>query len=654
MAAITVETIEKLNIGSVLAGLKARERAEAAVEAQARALGVTTQQLTREIVRQEQATAREAEQAWLAERAFQAEQAAAGRLQDALAAVSATTAGLTPEQQKLTRLTEQAAKLYQQGTISAEQYAQAVNTVGARQRQLATTASASVSASEAVTTGTRQTAAAMGNLRSQLIDVGVQLQGGQNPLTILSQQGPQIAEALLSAEGAAAAFGGALTTAATAGAALLVPFLTVAGPLWLDYSAAQEQATAAAKSWSEAQDAALPLYDKALKDVQRLTELTQGSLTLDETKAKIAQDYNDQLEASNAPLKDRLALLQDELKTMRVTDARYLDATKEVEGLTAEISKNNRAAAEGAIASATVAEYNFAEAESERILADRKAKATEARKAAKDATKEEAEALKELLFLRGVDEEIAKLGDLFNTEKAALAENAAGYAAYRASLEAAGAAREKAILDDIALAEAQKKADADAEEAFQRRLGNTADLAGATADIVGGLYDYIEAHSDTMSETQKKVALRLFKIQKVLAGSEIAINTVKGVSVALASAPPPANLIPAGIALGQGLAQGAALAATPTPTFDDTPQAVMARSGAPRAQVSLHPDDILIAGKTDASVIGQAMALAMSQAGIGGGGGRRQSLGMDIARNPVNALLTRQLKRATRGKWSTS
>jgi hypothetical protein len=155
MAAITVETIEKLNIGSVLAGLKARERAEAAVEAQARALGVTTQQLTREIVRQEQATAREAEQAWLAERAFQAEQAAAGRLQDALAAVSATTAGLTPEQQKLTRLTEQAAKLYQQGTISAEQYAQAVNTVGARQRQLATTASASVSASEAVTTGTR-------------------------------------------------------------------------------------------------------------------------------------------------------------------------------------------------------------------------------------------------------------------------------------------------------------------------------------------------------------------------------------------------------------------------------------------------------------------------------------------------------------------
>jgi hypothetical protein len=43
----------------------------------------------------------------------------------------------------------------------------------------------------------------IGNLRSQLLDVATSLQGGMNPLTILSQQGPQIFEALASGGGAA-------------------------------------------------------------------------------------------------------------------------------------------------------------------------------------------------------------------------------------------------------------------------------------------------------------------------------------------------------------------------------------------------------------------------------------------------------------------
>lgn len=508
--------------------------------------------------------------------------------------------------------------------------------------------SALVTALQGIETNTKATTAAMGNLRSQFIDIGVGLQGGQNPLTVLSQQGPQIAEAFLSAEGAVAAFGSAVSTAATAGSAFLIPFLSVAAPLWLEYSTAQDQATAAAKSWNDAQEAALPLYDKALKDVQRLSELTEGSLTLDETKAKIAKEYSDQLEESNAPLKERLSLLQEELKTMGVTDVRYLDARKETERLTAEIEKNNRAAAEGAIASATVAEYNYAEAESERILAERKAQATEARKASKTAAKEEADALKELLFLRGVDEEIAKLGDFFETEKAGLEQNAALYVKYRTDLEAAGDARElaqtRAVDEQTRITNELAQGQAAALD-FAATLSN--EVSGALSDV-----------ADTMEKSNKrgaKAARAASVATGILSTSISALEAGASTVAALSSNPVTLPFaLPAGVAMTAAV-EGAYVAKVAAQkseaSFTDTPGPV--RMGAAMGtSANFAANDTVVAARSPDSLLRQVLDAVRERPGPAPEirSTRREPLGMRMAREPAILDLTSSLGRVTRGR----
>ena len=149
---------------------------------------------------------------------------------------------------------------------------------------------------------------------------------------------------------------------------------------------------------------------------------------------------------------------------------------------------------------------------------------------------------------------------------------------------------------------------------------------------------------ESQIESAEKGAIAAFEAQQKAATASAITQAALGVAVALASAPPPANLIPAGVAVLQGAAQVAAVKAVKPPEFDDTPEAMMARNMQPaRAQVSLHRDDIFIAGKTPESVVNQAAGLA------GGAGNWRRSFGPKLAQGTLT-LLTRDVRRAARGR----
>lgn len=328
------------------------------------------------------------------QRQREAEVREAARFADQLDQVKAAVSGLSVEQQRLNKLQAQAAELYNKGAISAEQYATATNAIGDRARQLAQGLQVTSNAGAEAEASTRRVGAAMGNLRSQIIDVGVQLQGGQNPLTILSQQGPQIAEALLSAEGAGAAALATLGSVASVAGVLAIAAAPLV-PLWYDYAQAQEYATEAARAWNEAQDAALPLVERAKRSIDELAKLTDGSLTADEEKARLVRDYEADLKTANDALRERIALAQADVDTLAKTDARYVIAVENLRKLTAEIEANNKAAAQGAVAGALVIEYQHEQAESERALAEAKKQSAAAKKASTAASREESEALRE-------------------------------------------------------------------------------------------------------------------------------------------------------------------------------------------------------------------------------------------------------------------
>lgn len=119
----------------------------------------------------------------------------------------------------------EASDLYRMGAISAEQYATATRVLNERHSGLVATQGRAVASSKGL-----QLAAL--DLSRQFADIGVSLAGGLNPLLILAQQGPQIADrmAMMKMEGIGlrAALGGiAAEVAPVVGA--LGPLLIVAG-----------------------------------------------------------------------------------------------------------------------------------------------------------------------------------------------------------------------------------------------------------------------------------------------------------------------------------------------------------------------------------------------------------------------------------------
>jgi hypothetical protein len=133
---------------------------------------------------------------------------------------------------------------------------------------------------QATTTSLGQAQAAAFSLQQQLLDVGTSLTGGASPLTVLAQQGPQIATALAQGGGAAATFRAALapvaavaSAAATALAALAVAAAAIAAV-----------GSTVARAWVDANEATL----RAEEQAQALTvALEAARLKSSETAAGI-------------------------------------------------------------------------------------------------------------------------------------------------------------------------------------------------------------------------------------------------------------------------------------------------------------------------------------------------------------------------------
>lgn len=597
-----------------------------------------------------------------------------------------TAAGLSSEQKALNDFIRKTEAAFKSGSITASQYSDALSTIKVRQQQLATTAQPVTGALTAVTAGSKSTAAGMQQLSFQLNDVITQISSGTPPMQVLAQQGGQIFQAFQGTPGLMKSVAGGIGQVAGVGAQLLLPFLSVAIPLWYDYRSAAEAAAAGQEAINTAMEEADPLYSRALSDLKKVSELRKGSMTVDERKAEVEKQYRDDLEASNATLQESIQANEEWLAQNSANKAGWQERQDAIKSATAEMEYNTQAAEAGVEAAKLLIDFQDEEDRSSRALADAKEREAKARKKAAEAAAEERARIDELIRISKMDEErrskleeqIATLDKLAATaEKAAASEeervNLAAQAATAAAQAAADEAEryattalekqriEEALtealvqitlerltklkeLEDKAAEERRKEAE-DQRKRDEAMLGNVAALAGASSDIMGAYYDSLTADAESMSAEQKKAAEKVWRAQKALAISEIGINAIKGVSAALASAPPPVNLIPAGVAIAQGAAQVAAIAASPAPTFDDTPGPVYAATGQSamdRAPVSLHRDDILIAGKTPESVVSQAAAM--------GSGRSRPRLGPQLARVPVGTLLTRDVERATRGR----
>lgn len=125
---------------------------------------------------------------------WRAYKAGAEQAATATAQVSAAVTGLTASQNgaaqdRVNAEMREAAALYKAGAISAEQYAMSMRVLDERYRMVTT---ANTGASRAM----NKTSLAAIDLSRQFADIGVTAAMGMNPLMILIQQGPQIADRL--------------------------------------------------------------------------------------------------------------------------------------------------------------------------------------------------------------------------------------------------------------------------------------------------------------------------------------------------------------------------------------------------------------------------------------------------------------------------
>lgn len=462
-----------------------------------------------------------------AQRARDAEVAAVERFTRALEGVKAANAGLSTEQQRLNGLAEQAATLYQKGAISAEQYAQAVNDIGARNRQLASTATAATAATGGV-------GAAMGNVRSQIIDIGVQLQGGQNPLTIISQQGPQIVEAFLSAEGAASAFIATLTSLSV----VLIPLgLAIAAVAYEHHQAAaaaekQAKLEEALKATVERSTKAQQSFAEQIKDYTERQYVAAG--VIDATTAA----HNRERQALQAKAKEQqgaavaeVAAAEAALKnvgTMDTSTKAYRDAARAVlEAKTRQediIRSSREAAAEFEITAA-------AEEAAARATKDRAADSKAASKAATAAAKAERMELQLLLREIAATEaaEKARIAAFDHAKKGLDKLHASTQAAVVTEIEriqlAAQAAREQAT--GFAYEAQAASRSSDERKAIARELAETLQLINKQE-----VQDVAEAEAKKVEEARK--AAEAMASAQLQAQQDIA-DTIAAASGGLAS-----------------------------------------------------------------------------------------------------------------------
>ena len=558
-----------------------------------------------------------------------------------------------------------------------------------REQRRATAGTSAFSAAVMETaTSSKATAAGMQQLSFQLDDVFTQLASGAAPMQVLVQQGGQIAGAFQSAPGLLGAVVdkvAALGPAIAATGAVLAPFIF----LWKDYTDQKNAAVEADQRWQKvAKDGDNVIKDAAAKVRElnlELAPLTDQQRELERTSNR----WKDATAAGTKEIDAQIRIVEAELKLLSKTSPEYAAQTELLEKLRRRRDEVTKAGKEGFEAERKLAQSRRESAEQDKAIEEAEKDREERRKKAKEA----ADKLRKAEYALGETERIAaeNMGKMAlereEKERAALAallkktDAIEGLSNAEKSLskrEAQDQRDELARLTNIALATAdtaeervriaretqealaqigqmevvQARKDEDekqkaAEEAARKRLeaeqkylGAVADVTGAASDIFGVYYDRLTADTDSMTAEQKRTALKVWKTQQTLAIAEIGVNTIKGVSEALASAPPPFNLVPAAVAAAQGAAQLAAASSSPAPTFDDA--ALPPVRGGGRRTIAFHEDDYIAAAKDPIDLKRHAERVTSGRTS-------EPSTARRLAQINTGWLLTDQLMLTTRG-----
>lgn len=282
-------------------------------------------------------------------------------------------------------------------------------------RQATTTAQAAravAPAAETAAVGMRSAAAAGQNLRFQLADVFTSIAGGMNPLMVLAQQGPQIAEAFGGAAKGADVLKAALGPAAGLGGvvAALAPVVLAAGGAFLYFKGQLEDAEKAATKAATSATAAQTAFEK-LRDSQRIQTVQAGIMAgefgksaIGTTEAQIAAerqfaDVRTQAAAKVAQSEAKLLELRKQVQTASAgpqnvdNSITIAKANTEIRKTTEALNQNREAlkGVDDQIANTAAATVDWAEAE-------RKAAedAKNDKRGRKDALKELSDAEREL------------------------------------------------------------------------------------------------------------------------------------------------------------------------------------------------------------------------------------------------------------------
>jgi len=168
---------------------------------------------------------------------------------------------------------------------------------------------------------------------------------------------------------------------------------------------------------------------------------------------------------------------------------------------------------------------------------------------------------------------------------------------------------EKMAADRIATAERVAQAQIDlARQVAEEQRAQDAQQLQSTADLFGAVASIASATREGISEADKDAQAAAFAVQQAAAIAQATVNAALAVSQA-STLPYPANIIAGAVAVGQGIANVAAVANVPPPTFNDTPGAV---SIPQRTTMSFGAGDHVIAARDPREVQRQANALAGS------------------------------------------
>lgn len=388
MASYTDEVVEKLNVSDVLSSMEKKRKAEAALATQAKALGVAETDLKKAILlrtRADEESLRAAEQAGK-------EWASAQKVK--IAAEKA----LNAEVDKELKQAERAIKAEERAAAGARKAAEA------QQRWLIQVQRNSAALEDAADT-TNKMGAATGNLRSQLFDVAVGLQGGQNPFTIISQQGPQIAEVFLNNTELASKFAAVLPVVGTAAAGAAA----VGAPLlgwYYELGVENERLTTLLGKTTAALDGLSDGVQKVV-DAEAALETREGLLagTVSEEQAntiKAQAEAVDVYGGAIGALKEKMGALRTEAESLEqpLTGIRRFTGLLFGDGSTERWSKAKELRKEIASLGEEVEEFEGKQetyAKRTVDVAEGEKKAKDAAKGRTKAIKDEKDALKDLL-----------------------------------------------------------------------------------------------------------------------------------------------------------------------------------------------------------------------------------------------------------------